>query len=57
MIARSGGNISNLNITNRTMGYFELIVDIEVKDLKHLTDIIASLKASKVVSYVARATQ
>jgi GTP pyrophosphokinase len=54
LIARNGGNIANLNITNRTMSYFEIIIDIEVKDLKHLTDIIAALKASKVVSYVAR---
>jgi len=57
MIARNEGNIANLNITNRTLSYFELIVDIEVRDLKHLTDIIAALKASKVVSYVARANQ
>ncbi len=57
LIARHNGNISNLNITNRTVSYFELQVDVEVKDLKHLTDIIAALKASKVVSYVARASQ
>ena len=54
LIARSGGNINNLNIVNRTVSYFELLVDVEVKDLKHLTDIIAALKASKVVSYVSR---
>ena len=57
LIARHEGNIANLNITNRTMSYFELIIDIEVKDLKHLTDIISALKASKVVSYVVRASQ
>ena len=57
LIARSNGNICNLNIVNRTISYFELLVDVEVKDLKHLTDIIAALKASKVVSYVARAAQ
>jgi GTP pyrophosphokinase len=57
MIARTDGNIANLNITNRTLTYFEIIIDVEVRDLKHLTDIIASLKASKVISYVARAGQ
>lgn len=57
LVARHNGNISNLNIVYRTVSYFELLVDIEVKDLKHLTDIIAALKASKVVSYVSRATQ
>lgn len=55
LIARNSGNIANLNIVNRTVSYFEILVDVEVKDLKHLTDIIAALKASKVISYVARA--
>ena len=54
LIARHEGNISNLNITNRTFSYFELMIDVEVKDLKHLTDIITALKTSKVVSYVSR---
>ncbi len=54
LIARNNGNISNLNIVNRTVSYFELLVDVEVKDLKHLTDIITALKSSKVVSYVSR---
>lgn len=57
LIARNSGNIANLNIVNRTVSYFEILVDVEVKDLKHLTDIIAVLKASKVISYVARAAQ
>ncbi len=57
VVARYNGNISNLNIVNRTISYFEILVDIEVKDLKHLTDIIAALRSSKVVSYVSRANQ
>lgn len=57
LIARNNGNISNLNIVYRTVSYFELLVDVDVKDLKHLTDIIAALKASKVVSYVVRSNQ
>lgn len=57
LIARNNGNISNLNIVYRTISYFELLLDVDVKDLKHLTDIIAALKASKVVSYVSRANQ
>lgn len=57
VIARYNGNISNLNIVNRTISYFELLVDVEVKDLKHLTDIITALRSSKVVSYVSRANQ
>ena len=55
IIARAEGNIANLNITNRTLSYFELMIDVEVRDLKHLNDIIAAVKASKMVSYAARA--
>ena len=57
LIARQEANISNLNITYRTLSYFEILVDLEVRDLAHLNTIIAALKSSKVVSYVARATQ
>ena len=56
IVARVGGNIANLNIVYRTISYFELIVDLEVKNLEHLMEIIAALRASKVVSYVARST-
>ena len=54
LIARAGANISNLNIVNRTISYFEILLDIDVKDLKHLTDIMAALKGAKEISYVAR---
>ena len=57
LIARQEANISNLNIVYRTLSYFELLIDLEVKDLAHLNDIIAALKSSKVVSYVSRVTQ
>lgn len=56
LIARQEANISNLNIVYRTLSYFEILVDIEVHDVAHLNDIIAMLKNSKVVSYVARAS-
>ncbi len=57
LVARNNGNIANLNIVYRTISYFEILVDIEVKDLKHLTDIIAAMKASKMISYVSRSVQ
>ena len=57
LVARNNGNIANLNIIYRTVSYFEILIDVEVKDVKHLNDIIATLKASKVVSYVARSAQ
>ena len=37
-IGKQGGNISNLKITNRSTDFFEIMVDIEVADVKHLID-------------------
>ena len=54
LIARQNANIANLNIVYRTISYFEILIDVDVKNTAHLNDIIAALKASKVVSFVAR---
>ena len=54
LIARQNANITNLNIVYRTISYFEILVDVDVKNTGHLNDIIAALRASKVVSFVAR---
>ncbi len=43
LIAKEGANISNLNIANRLLNYFELLIDVEVNDVEHLNHIIASL--------------
>jgi GTP pyrophosphokinase len=55
MIAKNDGNISNLKITNRSADFFDMTIDIEVKDLKHLTDIIAALRAMPAINSVERA--
>jgi len=55
MIAKNDGNISNLKIVNRSTDFFDMLIDIEVRDVKHLTDIIAALRASPAVNSVERA--
>ncbi len=55
IMARYDTNISNLNIVYRTVSYFEIMIDVDVKDVQQLNEIIAALKNCKVVSYVARA--
>ncbi len=55
MIGRHLGNINNLKITNRTHDFFEMVLDIEVSDAAHLTDIIAALRATPAVTSVERA--
>ncbi|NFV79404.1 RelA/SpoT family protein [Magnetospirillum aberrantis] len=55
LIAKNMGNIINLKITNRTTEFFEMILDIEVRDVKHLTNIIAALRATPAINSVERA--
>jgi GTP diphosphokinase / guanosine-3',5'-bis(diphosphate) 3'-diphosphatase len=55
VVGREGGNISNLKIVNRSTDFFEMLIDIEVGDVKQLTDIIAALRATSVINSVERA--
>ncbi|OUT51642.1 MAG: bifunctional (p)ppGpp synthetase/guanosine-3',5'-bis(diphosphate) 3'-pyrophosphohydrolase [Rhodospirillaceae bacterium TMED8] len=54
VIAKNGGNISNLKIVNRSEEFFDILIDIEVKDVKHLTDVIAVLRATPAINAVDR---
>ena len=55
VIAKNMGNITNLKITNRTTDFFEMLIDIEVRDVKHLTNVIAALRATPAINSVERA--
>ncbi len=54
-IAVSGGNISNLKFTNRNPDFFDMTVDIEVEDNKHLNEIMTILRSRQSISSVDRA--
>jgi guanosine-3',5'-bis(diphosphate) 3'-pyrophosphohydrolase len=55
VIGKSEGNITNLKITNRSVDFFEMMIDVEVKDVRHLTNIIAALRATPAINTVERA--
>ena len=55
VIGRDGGNISNLKIVHRSIDFFEILIDVEVTDLKQMTNIMAALRATRVVNSVERA--
>jgi len=55
VIAKNGGNISNLKIIDRQLDFFDMLIDVEVKNVKHLSDVIAALRASTAVNVVERA--
>jgi len=54
VIGKNNGNITNMKITNRTPEFFDILVDVEVKDTTHLTNIIAALRANSAVNSVDR---
>ncbi len=55
VIAKNAGNITNLKIVNRTAEFWEMVIDIEVRDVKHLTNVIAALRATPVINSAERA--
>ena len=54
IIAKNNGNISNINFTIRKNDFFEIIIDIEVRDANHLKNIIAALRLVSEVSSLER---
>ena len=54
IIAKNNGNISNINFLNRKIDFFEIIIDIEVRDKNHLNNIIAALRLINEVSSLFR---
>jgi len=55
VIGKSGGNIVNLKITNRSVDFWDLLLDVYVTDTKHLNNVIAALRATPEVTSVDRA--
>lgn len=52
---RHEGSVVNLRIINRQLDYMELLVDMEVRTLGHLTDVMAAYRSSAGVLQVERA--
>jgi GTP pyrophosphokinase len=54
-IAKQDGSVTNLKIVNRQADFFEMLVDVEVRDLRHLSNVIAGLRAASGIHQVERA--
>jgi guanosine-3',5'-bis(diphosphate) 3'-pyrophosphohydrolase len=55
VIAKNNGNIANLKIVRRAADFFDMVIDVEVADARHLADISAALRATPAVNAVERA--
>lgn len=54
LIGDANGNIDNIKMTEKAVDYSEMLIQLEVWDLKHLNEIIAGLKGLTVVNKVER---
>ena len=55
IIAKNNGNISNINFSTRKKDFFEIVIDIEVRDIMdHLNNIMAALRLITEVSSLNR---
>jgi guanosine-3',5'-bis(diphosphate) 3'-pyrophosphohydrolase len=54
VLGDNDANISAINITRNAPDFSEMVVDVEVWDLKHLTRLLALLRAKPVVSMAMR---
>ena len=55
-IAKQEGAIANLKIVNRQQDFMEVLVDVDVRDLAHLSKVIVGLRGLKAIKTVERAT-
>jgi guanosine-3',5'-bis(diphosphate) 3'-pyrophosphohydrolase len=53
-ISNQGANIANIKVSNRTVEFWDVMIDVEVKDLEHLKTVIASLRALSIINSVER---
>jgi GTP diphosphokinase / guanosine-3',5'-bis(diphosphate) 3'-diphosphatase len=54
-IAKQDGAIANLKIVSRHEGFMESLVDVEVRDVTHLSRVIAGLRGASGIKGVERA--
>jgi GTP pyrophosphokinase len=53
-VSKQDGAISNLKIVHRQQDFFEAIVDVEVRDVRHLGQVIAGLRGAAGIAQVER---
>ena len=54
-ISKYEGAIANLKVINRQQDFQEILVDVDVRDVRHLGSVIAGLRAASGITEVERA--
>ena len=55
VLAQQRSNITNLQVTNRATDFFDMRIDLEVRDVRHLSDIMGALRSNRRITTVERA--
>ena len=55
IVGEAGGNLTNIKTVKRGPSFFDMVIDIEVSDNRHLIQIVAALRASAYVVSANRA--
>lgn len=55
VVSTNEGNITNLKITNRSLDFWDMYIDVYVQDVAHLNNIVAALRATPEIAEVERA--
>ena len=55
LIAKSEANITNLKITHRNVDFFQMLVDVEVRNRRQFSSMMAALRGSPAINSVERA--
>ena len=54
VIGERDGNIDNIKMMRRAADYTDMLIDLEVRDVKHLNDILGIVRGRSVVSKADR---
>ena len=54
VVSTNGGNITNLKITNRSLDFWDMYIDVYVEDVSHLNNIVAALRATPEIAEAER---
>ena len=53
-ISEQGANIANIKVANRTVDFWDVLIDVEVRDVEHIKSVIASLRTLSIINSVER---
>ena len=54
-VSKHDSSVNNLKVVNRKAEFCEMLLDVDVRDLRHLSTVIAGLRAVRGVTQVERA--